>query len=182
MGRGYPGAGRETAFSRRIIAAEGADVVQGPCFAPHHPISGREIRICRVLGFGLEYRLVEPGRQRVDQVDVAGKLAMLFLGNAAGNEDSEVTDARMDGVYDGLAIGANFVDVLVKVENPSERLLRRRDVVTLRAEHDDGRADIAEGDRGAVRRLNSSRGGIVAAEQLIDVKLDLVGVRVTLTS
>src|SRR5262249_13846377 len=119
IGLGHGGGGRETALIRRIIAAERADVVQGPCFAPHHPLSGREIRIGRVLGFGLEYRLVEPGRQRVDQVDVAGKLAMLFLGNAAGDEDAEVTDARMDGVYDGLAVRANFVDVLVKIENPS---------------------------------------------------------------
>src|SRR5262249_31838141 len=116
------------------------------------------------------------------QVDVAGKLAMLFLGNAAGNEDAEVTEARMDGVYDGLAIGANFVDVLVKVENPSERLLRRRDVVALRAEHDGGRADIAEVDRGAIRCLDSSRGEIVADEQLIDDELDLLGVQIDVTS
>src|SRR5262249_16307338 len=157
------------------VAAEGADVVQGPCFAPHHPIAGREIRIGRILGFGLEYRLVKPGRQRVDQVDVAGKLAMLFLGNAAGNEDAEVTDARMDGVYEGRAVRGNLVDVLVKVENPSERLLRRRDIVTLRAEHDDGRADVAEVDRGSVRCLDSSRGEIVADEQLIDDELHLFG-------
>src|SRR6516225_7966319 len=182
VGLGHAVGGRKTALIRRIVAAEGADVVQGPCFAPHHPISGREIWIGRILGFGLEYRLVEPGRQRVDQVDVAGKLAMLFLGNAAGNEDAEVTDARMDGVYDGLAVGANFVDVLVKVENPSERLLRRRDVVALRAEHDDGRPDIAEVDRGPVRCLNSSRGEIVADEQLIDDELDLLGVQVDVTS
>src|SRR5262249_19707912 len=154
----------------------------GPHFAPHHPISGREIRIGRVLGFGLEYRLVEPGRQRVDQIDVAGKLAVLFLGNAAGNEDAEVTDARMDGVYDGLAVGANFVDVLVKVENPSERLLRRRDVVALRAEHDDGRADVAEVDRGSVRCLNFSGGEIVTDKQLVDDELDLFGVEIDVTA
>src|SRR5262249_43520074 len=111
-----------------------------------------------------------------------GKLAMLFLGNAAGNEDAEVTDARMDGVYDGLAVGADFVDVLVKIENPSERLLRRRDVVALRAEHDDGRADVAEIDRGAVRCLNSAGGEIVADEQLIDDELHLLGVEIDVTS
>src|SRR5260370_23535237 len=107
---------------------------------------------------------------------------MLFLGNAARNEDAKVTNARMNRVYDGLAIGGNFVDVLVKVENPSQRLLRRRDVVALRAEHDDGRADIAEVDRGAVRCLDSSRGEIVADEQLIDDELDLLGVQIDVTS
>src|SRR5262249_60324455 len=133
-----------------------------PHFAPHHPFPGCEIWIGRVLGFGLEYRLVEPGRQRVDQVDVAGKFAVLLLGNAAGNEDTEMTDARMDGVDDGLAVEADCFDVLVKVENPSERLLRRRDVVALRAERDDGRADVAKVDRGAVRCLNSAGREIVA--------------------
>src|SRR5262249_4215991 len=101
---------------------------------------------------------------------------------AAGNEDAEVTDARMDRVYDGLAVGADVVDALVKVENPSERLLRRRDVVTLRAEHDDGRADIAEIDRGVVRCLDSSGGEIVADEQLIDDELHLLGVEIDVTS
>src|SRR5262249_28118979 len=152
----------ETALIRRIIAAERADVVQGPCLAPHHPLSSREIRVGRVLGLGLEYRLVEPGWQRVDQVDVAGKLAVLFLGNAAGHEVVDVTYARMDGVYDGLSVGANFVDVLVQIENPSQRLLRRRDVVALRSEHDDGRSDVAKVDRGAVRCLNSAGREIVA--------------------
>src|SRR5262249_50836637 len=100
----------------------------------------------------------------------------------AGKEDGEVTDARMDGVYDGLAVRANFVDVLVKVENPSERLLRRCDIVALRAEHDDGRADVAEVDRGSVRCLDSSRGEIVADEQLIDDELHLFGVEIDVAS
>src|SRR5260370_14174861 len=107
---------------------------------------------------------------------------MLFLGNAARNEDAKVTNARMNRVYDGLAIGGNFVDVLVKVENASQRLLRRRDVVALRAEHDDGRADIAEVDRGAVRCLDSSRGEIVTDKQLIDDELDLLCVQIDVTS
>src|SRR5260221_13266942 len=83
---------------------------------------------------------------------------MLFLGNAARNEDAKVTNARMNRVYDGLAIGANFVDVLVKVENPSQRLRRRRDVVALRADPDDGRAEIAATDGVGERCLDSSCG------------------------
>src|SRR5215813_5656136 len=110
------------------------------------------------------------------------KLRMLLLGNAAGHEDAEVTDARMDGVDDGLAVGANFVDVFVQIENPSERLLRRRDVVALRAEHDDGGADVAKVDRGAVRRLNSAGREIVADEQLIDDELHLLGVEIDVAS
>src|SRR5262249_14804197 len=108
--------------------------------------------------------------------------AMLFLGNAAGNEDAEVTDALMDGVDDGLAVGANFFDILVKVENPSERLLQRRDVVALRAEHDDGRADVAKVYRGSVRWLNPPRCETVADEQLVDDELHLLGVQIDVAS
>ena len=91
-------------------------------------------------------------------------------------------DALVDRVDDGLTVGPDFVDVFVEIENPSERLLRRRDVVTLRAEHDDRRVDIAEVDRGPVRCLDSSRGEIVADEQLIDDELHLLGVEIDVTS
>ena len=49
----------------------------------------------------------------------------------------KMTDALVDRIDDRLAIGAHVVDVLVEIENPSERLLRRRDVVALRAKHHD---------------------------------------------
>ena len=101
-----------------------------------------------------------------------------FLRDAAGNENAEMADALVDRVDDRLAVGADLVDVLVEIENPAERLLRRRDVVALRAEHHDGRADIAQVDRGAVRRLDSAGGELVADEQLIDDELDLLGVQI----
>src|SRR6516225_6043795 len=99
--------------------------------SPHHPLSGREIGVRGALALGLERRLVKPGRQRVDQVDVARELAVLFLGDAAGHEDAEVADGLVDRVDDRLPVGADLVDALVQIENPSERLLRRRDVVAL---------------------------------------------------
>ena len=63
---------------------------------------------------------------------------------------------------------------LVEIEDPAERLLRRRDVVALRAEHDDRRADVAQVDRGAVRGMNPAGGELVADEQLVDDELDLL--------
>src|SRR5262249_31372485 len=110
------------------------------------------------------------------------ELVVLLSCDASGNEDAQVTDALMNGVDDRLAIGSDLVDVLVQVEYPSERLLRRRDVVALRAEHDDRRADIAEVDRGAVRCLDSSGGEIVADEQLVDDELHLLGVEIDVAS
>ena len=41
----------------------------------------------------------------------------------------------------------DFIDVVVRSRIQSERLLRRRDVVALRAEHDDRRSDVAQIDR-----------------------------------
>ncbi len=119
IGLGYASGGREAALVGRIIAAESSDVVERPCFAPHHPLAGREIGIDRVLVLALEHGLVEARRQRVDQVDIAGELAVLLLGNAAGNEDAEMTHGLVDRIDDGLAAGADIVGVLVEIEESS---------------------------------------------------------------
>ena len=57
----------------------------------------------------------------------------------------------MHGVDDGLAVRADLVLAVVEVEDPIQRLRRRRDVVGLRAEDDDGRGDVAQIEARAVR-------------------------------
>ena len=47
---------------------------------------------------------------------------MLFARDAAGDEDPEVADSFVNGVDDGLSVSADFVDVLVKIENPAQAL------------------------------------------------------------
>ena len=126
--------------------------------------------------FGVEHRLVEAGRQHVDQVDVRGELVVLLPGDAGGDEDAEVADLVVDGVDDGLAVGADVVDAVVEVEDPVERLLRRGDVVALRAEDHDRRADVAQVDRGAVGGADLAGGELVADEELVDDELHLLGV------
>jgi len=138
VGFRYPGGGREPALVGRVVAAERPDVVQGPRFAAHHPVSRREVRVGGVLGLGFEHGLVEPWRQRIDQVDIAREFAVFLSSHAAGHEDSEVTHALMHRVDDRLTIRSHLVDVVVQVEYPIQRLLRRRDVVAFRAEHHDG--------------------------------------------
>ena len=105
--------GRETALVGRIVAAHRADVVERPLLTAHHPVAGHEIGARRVRGLGIEHRLIETGRQRIDQVDVAGELAVLFLRDSSGDEDAEVADGLVDRIDDGLAVGTNLVDVLV---------------------------------------------------------------------
>jgi hypothetical protein len=96
--------GGETPLIRRIIAAKRADVVQGPRFAPHHPLSGRKLRIGGILRLALEHRLVEAGRQRIDQIDVTGKFVVLFLGHASGNEDAQMADVLVNRIHDRLSV------------------------------------------------------------------------------
>ena len=83
----------------------------------------------------------------------------------------------VDGVDDGLAVGADVVDAVVEVEDPVERLLRRGDVVALRAEDHDRRADVAQVDRGAVGGADLAGGELVADEELVDDELHLLGVQ-----
>ena len=124
------------------------------------------------------HRLVQAGRQHVDQVDVGGELLVLLLGHAAGDEDAEMADAVVDGVDDGLAAGAEVVVLLVQVDDPAQRLLRRGDVVALGAEADDRRADVAQVDPLAVAGDDLGGGQPVADEQLVDDPLDFLGVEV----
>ena len=73
---------------------------------------------------------------------------VLLLRDAAGDEDAQMPDLVVHAVDDGLAVGADVLDAAVEVEDPVQRLLRRRDVVALRAEADDRRLDVAQIDAG----------------------------------
>src|SRR6516225_8158677 len=126
---GHTRGGCEAALVGSIVAAERANIIERPCFAAHHPIPGHEIGIGRILRLGLEHGLVETGRQCVDQVDVARELVMLFLCNAPRHKDAEMTYGLVNAVDDGLSVGADFIDVLIEIEDPAERLLRWRDIV-----------------------------------------------------
>ena len=89
-----------------------------------------------------------------------------------------MTHGLVDGVDDRLAVSADVVDIVVQIEEPSQCLLRRRDVVTFGAEHDDRRTDVAQVDHRPVRALNHSRRKLVADEQFVDDGLDLLTVEI----
>ena len=79
-------------------------------------------------------RLVKPRRHGVDHVHARDELLVLFRSDLARDEDAEMPDRLVQRVDDGLTVGDDLVDVVVEVENPAERLLRRRDVVAPGAE------------------------------------------------
>ena len=59
---------------------------------------------------------------------------MVFLLRYLGrDEDAEMPDRFVERVDDGLTVGADIVDAVVEIQDPVQRLLRRRDVVTLGA-------------------------------------------------
>src|SRR6185369_6257534 len=75
---GYSSGGREAAIIRCVIAAQSANIFQCPHLTPHHPVAGYEIGIFGICNLAFEYCLVETGRQRIDEIDVARELIMLF--------------------------------------------------------------------------------------------------------
>src|SRR5262249_49840270 len=93
-----------------------------------------------------------------------------------------MTDCLVDRVDDGLTIGTYFVDVFVKIQNPSQRLLRRGNVVALRAKNDDGRANVPQIDGSAIGAANIRGRQIIADKQFIDDELDLLGVEIDMTA
>src|SRR5262249_1085872 len=145
---------RETSLVRSIVAAERPNIIERPRLAAHHPVPGDEVWTRRVLHLRFEYRLIEAGRQNVDKIDIAREFPVLLASHAGRNEDSQMTHLVMDRVDDRLSMGADLIDILIEVENPSERLLRRRNVITARTEHHDRSANVPKVDGGAVRRLD----------------------------
>src|SRR5437016_970579 len=91
-------------------------------------------------------------------------------------------DGLVDGVNDRLSIGPDIIYAFIEIENPSERLLGRSDIVALRAEHHDGGTDVAQVDHGPVRRLYPAGREIVADEELIHNELNLLRIKIDVAS
>src|SRR5580704_9039520 len=164
------------------IATHGTNVVQRPRLATHYPLADGEIGIRRISALGLERCFIETGRQDVDQIDVAGKFRMFLFGDAAGNEDAEMTDAFVNRIDNRLPVGPDFIDVGVEIEDPVQRLLRWCDIVALGAEYQCRRSDIAQIDCLTVRHLDPASSEIVADEEFIDDELDLLGIEVDMSA
>ena len=102
---------------------------------------------------------------------------MLLGCDLARHEDAEVANALVQAVDDRLTGRDNLVLVVVEVEDPAQRLLWRRNVVTPRTEHDDRRLDVAQVDSHAVRAAQLAGGELVADEQLVSDRLHFLGIQ-----
>src|SRR6188474_2338272 len=103
---------------------------------------------------------------------------MLFPRHAARDEYSEMADRFMDRVNDGLAVFDDVLDIIIDIKNPSKCLLGWRYVIAPRAKHHDRRADVAYVDDRAVDILDHAGCELVTDEQLVDNKLDLLGIQI----
>jgi hypothetical protein len=79
-----------------------------------------------------------------------------------------MTDFRIDGIEDPLAALADLINALVIVKNPVESLLRRRNIVAMRAEADDRCLDFPNIE------LNTVAGDDLASREFVTNKESVV--------
>src|SRR5262249_28725509 len=109
----------------RAIAAKRTDVVESPRLTAHHPIAANHVGIGGGVGLGFENRLVETRWQRIDQINVARELVVVFARNLSRDENSHVVlcsaaDILMDGVDDRLTAGADFINVFIRDQESNQ--------------------------------------------------------------
>ena len=114
-----PGGGRKTTLVRRIIAAEGANVVERSFLAAHDPVAARQVGVDRISALAFEGRFIEARRQYVDQVDVVGELGVFLASDATRDKDTEVADFLVNRVDDRLVVSAYVIHAVVEVERSS---------------------------------------------------------------
>ena len=161
-----------------VVFDDLADIVQRAALKARDIVAARELGVVRIGGLVLDDRFVKPRREHVDHVDIVGELAVLFVGDRARHKDTQVTNAFVHGVDDGLAVCLDLLVVFVQIDDPPQRLRRRGNVVALGAEHDDRGGDVAQIDARAVARDQLSGGKPVPDEQVIDDVLDFLAVEV----
>src|SRR6185312_9581725 len=92
----------------------------------------------------------------------------------ARDEDSEMPDVLVDEPDDRLAVRLDLLGARVDVADPVERLLRRRDVVAHRREHDDRLPDRLEVEIAAGSEPRLALRQLVADEEVVDDPANLL--------
>ena len=173
---GDAGRGGEALVVFLAVAAERADVVERARLQTEQILAVDQVGMGGIVVDLGDHGLVQAGRQEIDHLHARGELGMLLGRHLARDEDAEMADRLVQRVDDGLAVGDDLVVVLVEIGDPAQRLLRRRDVVAPRAQHDDRRADVAQVDAHAAGRVDLARGELVADEEVVGDPLHLAGV------
>jgi len=165
---GDPRNGGEPAIVLRVGTDDLTDFIDAAAANPRQEDVTGWVSFLHWVGMLIDLHVVNACRQHVDDVDVLSELLVLFTPDAAGDEDSQMSDAVMGSVDDGLVMSQHVQVVAVQVGDPAQGLGRWRDVVPIGAEHQDRRANIAQVDAHAIRRHQLRRTQFVADEQVID--------------
>src|SRR3954463_6407722 len=92
---------------------------------------------------------------------------MLLRRHLAGNKNSQMADALVPTINDGLSCGYDLVLMGIEVGNPSQRLLRRRDAHRSGAEQDIRRLDVAQIDTNTAGSMQFARGQLVTDKEVV---------------
>ena len=170
------GGGGEFALVLGRVVAKRPDVIERPRHDPGHVIALDQLAVRGVVVDILQHQFVETRQHRVEQVHVQRELFVLLGRDRARNENAQMADALVQRIDDGLAVLDDLVGVVVKIQHPVQRLLRRRDVIAPRAKDDDRRADLAQIKALAIAHDDFAGAQTVADEELIDDELHFLGV------
>ena len=116
--------------------------------------------------------LVQAGRQRFDGFERRGDFGVFLARNRGRHKNAQMAHLVVNHINDALAAHADFVLVAVGIDDPVQRLLRRRDVVAPAGKHDDGRANRLEIEVAPRLQLRLSTGQAVADKNLLDDPAD----------
>ena len=159
--------------SSGLLTPKRADVVERSRLETEEILAVDKVAVGRVLADVADDGLVEAGRRRLDHLHARDELAVFLGRDLARDEDAKVPDRLVQRVNDRLTVGDDLADVVIEVENPVQRLLRRGDVVAPGAEADDRRPDVAQIDAHALGCADLPGGKLVADEQVVGDPLHL---------
>ena len=86
---GHPRSCSEPPLVLLIVSTQSSDVVERSRFEADEIVALDQIHARIFCILWRHHRLVEAGRQHVDEIDVAGKLVVLLLRHGAGYEDAD---------------------------------------------------------------------------------------------
>src|SRR6516225_6186166 len=145
-----PGDGGKGEVVIGAVAAKCADIVERASLETEQIISPDQLGIFDILVDTCNYRLVKTRRHQIDHVHSKRELAMLLGRDLPRDKDAEMANTLMQAIDDRLTCRNDLVLVIVKIEDPVQCLLWRRDVVTPGAEYDNRGVDIAQVDANTV--------------------------------
>ena len=121
--------GRKGEIVLRGVAAELANVVECAAFETKQISTLYQLWVLHIFVHSRDDGLVKTRRHQINHVHGQRELTMLLCCHLAGDKDAKMADALVKAIDDRLPGFDELVLVIVKIEDPVQRLLWRGDVV-----------------------------------------------------